>query len=1017
MSDNSFKIEAGRTVSHFRLEKLLGEGGMGDVFLAEDLTLSRQVAIKFMRRSMLASLPNPDARRNIEQRFIREAKSAAAINHPNIAQIYEANFESDNWYIAMEFINGSALDEILKDSGPFSANRIIPVMKQTIIGLKFAWDNYKIIHRDIKPQNLMLTKDEYVKIVDLGLAKPIIESSEDELELTGAGVPVGTPYYMAPEQAIGGEIDFQADIFALGTTVYELLSGKKCFKGKTPPMIYNKMINKDYEPLTEFGVDPQLSALIDKMIEPKKIDRISSYDELLKEISLSTVAHDDNAETLLDVRGLGHQTVNDLSQAGTVFGTAVTGSLSEEMATMIDVFLPIDFKINDRYRILKVIGRGNSGIVYKCLDTQLERECTIKSIASGREYTVDVFPRIKKNFKRLAGLKHKNLVEIMDIQESEDGNEIFVVMELLSGKNLLQYFNSLSHVQEKVDLEKEAEVLKSIAKGLDSVGQQFSLVHNDLKPVSIFVCDDGSIKFLDYGVTYLHHSKDVNIKDKEIWKYPIADPDYMSPEIWKHEKPSIAADQYSFAVIVYELLSHKLPFWLKELKSQTSIDAGNFAELLKLQYERVISQIPESIEGLSRSENKSLLRALSKTPDQRFSSCEEFVKTLIGEKKSKAPVLAIAAAALVVAGVFVFQNRSKSSEENAPPVSTKKELSLEEIAQKKVEEAARQKIYEEKQKLLKGLTDQLVGLQKLWQGLENQVKDDGKIQQFNRLSKAAISLLEKENIDQLKLTLSELSGFIKSETARIDSELSSQLNQLLSLKAGLQSDVSKLSFLDSKSEEKLQTILVEGRTVDDAVTFQRIVILKKQIEELKQLKVFLETTARNSYLVELKKAEADCSELIRKLSALKDFSNSYEQLTTDLDSAKDALKNSDLKISFEKLQALQISTNKELKSSNSALRDKVNSKHKELTEQISKLESDKEINPEIALEVDELSVQFRLARALKSERKYLDAYDEYNSLAKVILTLQKKVSSLKTAKEGSDWKILSWGCLLSGSSR
>jgi len=232
MNSDSFKLEPGRTISHFRLEKLLGEGGMGAVYLAEDLTLSRRVAIKFMRRSMLATLPNPEIRKKVEQRFIREAKSAASINHPNIAQIYEANFETDHWYIAMEFIDGKPLDEILTKDGPMKAERALDIIAQVSHGLEYSWDSYKIIHRDIKPQNLMLSKRGHIKIVDLGLAKPIIESGEEELELTGAGVPVGTPYYMAPEQAAGGTVNHQTDIFALGATVYELLSGKNVFRVK-----------------------------------------------------------------------------------------------------------------------------------------------------------------------------------------------------------------------------------------------------------------------------------------------------------------------------------------------------------------------------------------------------------------------------------------------------------------------------------------------------------------------------------------------------------------------------------------------------------------------------------------------------------------------------------------------------------------------------------------------------------------------------------------------------------------
>ena len=112
--------ETGSTISHFRLGQMLGQGGMGSVFLAEDLTLSRPVAIKFMNRELVAQQANPQLRENIEQRFIREAKSAAVINHPNLAQIYEANFDSDTWFIAMEFIDGASIADHLEKNSVYA---------------------------------------------------------------------------------------------------------------------------------------------------------------------------------------------------------------------------------------------------------------------------------------------------------------------------------------------------------------------------------------------------------------------------------------------------------------------------------------------------------------------------------------------------------------------------------------------------------------------------------------------------------------------------------------------------------------------------------------------------------------------------------------------------------------------------------------------------------------------------------------------------------------------------------
>ena len=672
MDADSFKLEPGRTISHFRLEKLLGEGGMGAVYLAEDLTLSRRVAIKFMRRSMLATLPNPEVRKKVEQRFIREAKSAASINHPNIAQIYEANFETDHWYIAMEFIDGKPLDEILTKDGPMKPERALDIILQVSNGLEYAWESYKIIHRDIKPQNLMLSKRGHIKIVDLGLAKPIIESGEEELELTGAGVPVGTPYYMAPEQAAGGTVNHQTDIFALGATVYELLSGKKCFQGKTPPMIYNKQINKDYLPLTDFGVDENISNLIDNMLEPNQSERIKSYEDLIQAVDHIKKGSIDSMD-LEFMETIDESKVNNSKVSSkSMYGTVITGKPTDDMQTMVDIFYPVDFKIMDRYRILKVIGRGNSGIVYHCMDTQLERECSVKAIASGREYSPQVFPRIKKNYIKMPTRKHPNLVEVYDVRVSEDGNEVFVIMELLKGKNLLQHTNSMSHMNDRITIENLAPVLNEIARALDSISKEFHIVHNDLKPVSIYINENNQIKILDYGVTYLSQEDDAHLGNPEIWKHPIANPDYMSPEIWQHKKPNMAADQYSFAVIIYEVLSHKLPFWMKELQSTIEQDEDYMLGLLEKQFNRVLSETPAVIEHIDKNQNKALLKALSKNPQQRFASCESFINQLTGQGKSNFNPLLIAVAVILIGGVAlggILLNSNKNTQAQAEQMS------------------------------------------------------------------------------------------------------------------------------------------------------------------------------------------------------------------------------------------------------------------------------------------------------------------------------------------------------------
>ncbi len=283
-------LEPGQIISHFKIEKLLGQGGMASVYLAKDINLSRLVALKFMNRESVAMNGNPDYVKNLEFRFKREAQSAAQINHPNIAQLYEASFDRDNWFIAMEYIEGKSIREYLDSGKSYSVREILRILKQVARGLKYAWDNYQIVHRDITPQNLMMSGSSVIKIIDLGLAKPVIDGGIDTeiMNLTTAGAPVGTPYYMAPEQAAGAtDIDHRADIFSLGATMYEISTRQKPFNAKTPPMIYMAQLEKKYQPINHISKNfpEKLEQLIYAMLEPNREERIDSFFSILKTVN------------------------------------------------------------------------------------------------------------------------------------------------------------------------------------------------------------------------------------------------------------------------------------------------------------------------------------------------------------------------------------------------------------------------------------------------------------------------------------------------------------------------------------------------------------------------------------------------------------------------------------------------------------------------------------------------------------------------------------------------------------
>ena len=232
----------GLTVSHYRIVSKLGEGGMGVVYIAEDILLGRRVAIKTAKCK-----PDDHAFRN---RFLREARAVSAFSHPHIATIYDYGETDDGQpYIVMELIEGRTLSDLMR-SGKLTFDETLTIIKQVAEALAEA-HRHGIVHRDIKPSNIAITERGVVKVLDFGLAKqiniePIDPFDPDQLQMlntqTREGTIVGTPSYFSPEQALGLQVDARSDLFSLGSVLYECITGKQAFPGSSPVEISAKVI-------------------------------------------------------------------------------------------------------------------------------------------------------------------------------------------------------------------------------------------------------------------------------------------------------------------------------------------------------------------------------------------------------------------------------------------------------------------------------------------------------------------------------------------------------------------------------------------------------------------------------------------------------------------------------------------------------------------------------------------------------------------------------------------------------
>jgi eukaryotic-like serine/threonine-protein kinase len=276
----------GRLIGHYRIIESIGAGGMGEVFRAHDERLGRDVALKLIRP---ASSDNPDHLRRFEQ----EARASAALNHPNIVAIYDVGLEGDTPYIVSELLEGKTLRQRL-DESPLSFREVTDYALQIVSGLIAAHD-HRIVHRDLKPENLFLTRDGRVKILDFGVAKlqtaPEAERSVETLTtVTKAGAVIGTVAYMSPEQLRGKPVDHRSDIFSVGAILYEMLTGRRAFRGETEVDTMTAVLREEPPEidLEQMGIPPTSREIIRHCLEKEPENRFQSARDLA--FALETLA-------------------------------------------------------------------------------------------------------------------------------------------------------------------------------------------------------------------------------------------------------------------------------------------------------------------------------------------------------------------------------------------------------------------------------------------------------------------------------------------------------------------------------------------------------------------------------------------------------------------------------------------------------------------------------------------------------------------------------------------------------
>ena len=274
----------GERLGHYQITEKLGSGGMGEVYRAKDLKLGRDVAIKVLREELAS---DPERLRRFEQ----EARSASALNHPNIVTIHDIGKHGSAPYIAMEYVEGKTLREILLE-GPLPTKKLLQLAVQIAEGLAKA-HSAGIVHRDLKPENLMVTSDGFTKILDFGLAKlrtpPSGADSETATmakESTAEGMLIGTVSYMSPEQARGETADFRSDQFAFGTVLYEMVTGRMAFKRDSSIQTLSAIIEEEPEAISALNAatPTHLRLIVEVCLAKNREERYDSTRDLAREL-------------------------------------------------------------------------------------------------------------------------------------------------------------------------------------------------------------------------------------------------------------------------------------------------------------------------------------------------------------------------------------------------------------------------------------------------------------------------------------------------------------------------------------------------------------------------------------------------------------------------------------------------------------------------------------------------------------------------------------------------------------
>jgi len=624
----------GLTISHYLITAKLGAGGMGEVYLAEDSRLDRKVAIKFLSTELTL---NQEA----TTQLMREARAAAKLDHPNICSIYDVGEADGKTFIVMQYVDGKTLASTIRGTPP-KIDEALHIAIQVAEALAEA-HSHGVIHRDIKPPNIIISPNRQVKLLDFGIAKTIHDQSLTDTESltislpSQSGVIKGTVPYMSPEQARGEVLDARSDTFSFGVVLYETITGLLPFVADSAAATLAAILTQEPAPLARYAdnVPGELQRIVTKCLEKDRNRRYQTMRDVVTDLDnclaafrlasneakadrrpMMNWAQDFSADELeLWAEEICTAALELRPEKRPVFFTDACGGndrlleraqakmrISEGWSTTSTekegVCRPGDW-IHDCF-ILYQVGQGGAAEVYKAIQASLRRLVAVKVIRNSEHRRL-----LENEALRASKLHHENIATLYAADFQSDTAS--VVMEYVEGQTLREEL-AAKRLGAGYTNEEVKSIIGQVAYALRAAHLK-GIVHRDIKPENIMVSpaegDSTLVKVVDFGIAGVVHAGQWELTGTS---------GYIAPEQYGGQTADARADIFSLGVILYEMLTGAHPFWgATELETHFNTRTKD----------------PEPLPAWAAENYEHVtLKALHKDPNKRYQSIDDFLADL-----------------------------------------------------------------------------------------------------------------------------------------------------------------------------------------------------------------------------------------------------------------------------------------------------------------------------------------------------------------------------------------------------